>query len=46
MANKDQIIKHIKYELSQLSARNSQFEFEHLCRHLTRARICSNILVL
>ncbi len=45
MASKDQIIKQIKFELSQLSARNSQFEFEHLCRHLSRARICSNILV-
>lgn len=45
MATKDQIIKQIKYELSQLSARNSQFEFEDLCRHLSRARICSNILV-
>lgn len=45
MASKDQIIKQIKYELSQLSARNSQFEFEHLCRHLSRARICSNILI-
>jgi hypothetical protein len=24
--------------------RNAQHEFEHLCRHLTRARICSNVL--
>lgn len=44
MANLDQVIAHIRFGLDQLSVRNAQHEFEHLCRHLTRARICSNIL--
>ena len=34
----------IGFALSQLSARNAHHEFEHLCRELTRRRICPNIL--
>jgi len=34
----------IRFGLDQLGARNAHHEFEHLCRHLARARICSNIL--
>ncbi|MBF4474267.1 hypothetical protein [Methanobacterium formicicum] len=44
MANKEQVIQHIKFSLDQLSSRNAHHDFEHLCRHLTRARICSNVL--
>lgn len=34
----------IRFGLSQLAAKNGHHEFEHLCRHYSRARICSNIL--
>src|SRR5260370_7664823 len=44
MANIDQVISHIRFGIDQLSARNAHHEFEHLCRHLTRLRICSNVL--
>jgi hypothetical protein len=44
MASKDQVVSQIRFQLDQLSARNGHHDFEHLCRHLTRARICSNIL--
>ncbi len=44
MASITQITGQLRFQLEQLSARNAHHEFEHLCRHLTRARICSNIL--
>jgi hypothetical protein len=44
MATLDQLASHIRFQLEQLSERNAHHEFEHLCRHLARARICSNIL--
>src|SRR5438552_18411912 len=44
MANIDQVISQIRFGLEQLSSRNAHHEFEHLCRHLARARVCSNIL--
>lgn len=44
MASIDQVIAHIRFALDQLSAKNSHHEFEHVCRFLTRARICSNVL--
>ncbi|MCZ3365419.1 MULTISPECIES: hypothetical protein [Methanobacterium] len=44
MANIPQIIAQIRFQLDQLSVNNAHHDFEHLCRHLTRARICSNIL--
>lgn len=44
MANLDQVTAQIRFGLAQLSSKNAHHEFEHLCRHLTRARICSNIL--
>jgi hypothetical protein len=34
----------IGFALSQLGTRNAHHEFEHLCRELTRRRICPNIL--
>ncbi|MFN7931025.1 MAG: hypothetical protein U0Y68_24480 [Blastocatellia bacterium] len=44
MANLDQIIAQVRFHLDQLSPKNQHHDFEHLCRHLARARICSNIL--
>jgi hypothetical protein len=44
MASLDQVISQIRFGLEQLSSKNAHHEFEHLCRHLARARICSNIL--
>lgn len=44
MASLDQVIAQIRFALDQLSVKNGHHEFEHLCRHLTKARICSNVL--
>jgi hypothetical protein len=44
MADQAQLIAQIRFALEQLSERNAQHEWEHLCRHLARERICSNIL--
>ena len=44
MSNLTQVESQIRYELEQLSVKNAHHEFEHLCRHLTRARICSNVI--
>jgi hypothetical protein len=44
MSDKTQLIAQIRFALEQLSERNAQHEWEHLCRHLARERICSNIL--
>ena len=38
------VSKLIRFALSELSAENAHHEFEHLCRHLARRRICSNII--
>lgn len=39
-----QISKRIRFGLEQLSAQNQHHEFEQMCRHIARSRICSNIL--
>jgi hypothetical protein len=44
MAAMSQVISLLRFNLEQLSAQNAQHEFEHLCRHYARHRICSNIL--
>lgn len=44
MASIDQVIQQIRFALENLSDRNGQHEFEHLCRHFARHRICFNIL--
>src|SRR5829696_7789384 len=44
MTDRAQLIGQIRFALEQLSERNSHHEWEHLCRHLARERICSNIL--
>jgi hypothetical protein len=40
----DVVGKLIRYALSGLSKDNAHHEFEHLCRHIARRRICSNII--
>lgn len=44
MATPDQLASQVRFQLEQLKVRNQHHDFEHLCRHLTRARICSNVL--
>lgn len=44
MASIPDLVTYIRFQLSELAANNAHHEFEHLCRHLTRHRICSNIL--
>ena len=44
MSSPSQLVAQIRFHLDQLTTRNGQFEFEHLCRHLARARICSNLV--
>lgn len=44
MATHRELISYIRFQLDQIGARNAHHEFEHLCRHLARLRICSNIL--
>jgi hypothetical protein len=39
-----QVIAQIRFQLDQLSSKNAHHDFEHLCRHLARASICSNII--
>jgi len=42
--NPAQLSTIIRFHLSELNARNAHHEFEHLARHVARARIASNIL--
>ncbi|MCS4065452.1 hypothetical protein [Pseudomonas putida] len=44
MANPLELTRYIRYQLSELGARNAHHEFEHLTRHLARLRVCSNIM--
>lgn len=44
MKNLEELIAQIRFQLFQLASKNAHHDFEHLCRHLSRARICSNIL--
>ncbi len=44
MSDQAQVIAQIRFSLEQLSERNAEHEWEHLCRHLARERVCSNIL--
>lgn len=44
MASPDQVFQAIRFAFETLGERNAQHEFEHLCRHFARARICFNIL--
>ena len=39
-----QLTAEIRFQLSELSAKNGHHEFEHLARHLARARLYPNIL--
>ena len=40
----EEAAKIISFALSELSAENAHHDFEHLCRHIARRRIASNIL--
>ncbi|MFC1924050.1 hypothetical protein ACFLXA_01615 [Chloroflexota bacterium] len=44
MATVDQLISRIRFELGQLGSLNRHHELEHICRHIARNRICSNII--
>jgi len=44
MATHRELAAQIRFQLEQLSVRNAHHDFEHLCRHLARNRICSNIV--
>jgi hypothetical protein len=44
MSNIEQVKTQIRFELSHLAEKNAHHDFEHLCRYLARARICSNII--
>ncbi len=44
MASTDQVIQAIRFAFETLGERNAQHEFEHLCRHFARARVCFHIL--
>jgi hypothetical protein len=44
VATLDQVVQHIRFALETLSERKGHHEFEHLCRHFSRHRICFNIL--
>lgn len=43
-SNKVVLIQHIRFGISQMSPNNTTLQFEHLCRHLTKSRICSNVI--
>ena len=44
MATPDQVKSQIRFSLEQLSVRNGQHDFEELCLHVARQRICSNVM--
>jgi len=44
MKNKQNVIQQIRFGISQLSAQNGSLQFEHICRHFAKVRICSNLL--
>jgi hypothetical protein len=44
MKNKDILIQQILFGFNQLSPDNGQMNFEHICRHVTLTKICSNVL--
>ena len=44
MPNPAQVASQIRFALSELPAHNAHHTFEHICRHLTRQFICSNVL--
>jgi hypothetical protein len=40
----EEAAKLIRFALSELNVENAHHDFEHLCRHLTRRKICPNII--
>jgi hypothetical protein len=39
-----QLGRAIRFALSKLSSQNAHHEFEHLCRHIAKRRIASNVI--
>jgi hypothetical protein len=39
-----QLISVIRFHLNEMKARNAHHDFEHMCRHISRHRVYSNIL--
>lgn len=44
ISNLDTVTQQIRFHLHQIKPRNAHHEFEHLCRHLAKAKIFENIL--
>ena len=44
MKNIAELARFVRFQLSQLKAQNKHHEFEHLCRHFARLRLCDRIL--
>ncbi len=44
MTAPSRLTRFIRFELSNLSSQNAHHEFEHLCRHVARLRIASNVI--
>lgn len=44
MKNIAELSRFVRFQLNQLKALNRHHEFEHLCRHFSRIRICDRIL--
>jgi len=43
-STRDEVVRYIRFQLSELRARNDHHGFEHLCRKLAQLRIASNII--
>jgi hypothetical protein len=44
MSDRRELVKYLRFQLSELSAENGHHTFEHICREVARARIASNLL--
>jgi len=44
LATRRELASYVRFQLEQLTVQNRHHDFEHLCRHLARLRIASNIL--
>lgn len=44
MSTRNELVKYIRFQLSQMGAQNAHHDFEHLARHFARLRISERIL--
>lgn len=44
MKNVAELARYVRFQLSQLRAQNKHHDFEHLCRHFSRLKLCDRIL--